>query len=410
MKNRLLIVAGLMRPKRADCNGRGPGLDWITGIGAKRGAVRISPPARFALLFAVQFASLGAAMPFIPAVLSAGGLSATQLSIVLALGSVVRLLTSPASARLADSLGLRVVLLAGALLAAVTLPLMAVLQGVVALMLVQVVHSLGVAPVVPSSDAAAVAEMRRRPFDYGRVRAWGSIAFIAAAVAAGQLVAWTAPAAALWLSALCLLATALVAAGLPEAPGPRPVVTGGTWEPWRYPGFRRLLPASALIQGSHAVYYGFSTLHWQAAGLSSGTIGFLWGWGVVMEVALFLWGRRLVERLGARGMATLAAAAGVLRWGITGATTELVPLFLAQSLHALTFGAMHLAAIRALGTLPAGLGARAQTLHASLGVGLASGALMLASGPLYAALEGHAFWVMAGLCGLGVVAGLRLRG
>jgi hypothetical protein len=39
-----------------------------------------------------------------------------------------------------------------------------------------------------------------------------------------------------------------------------------------------------------------------------------------------------------------------------------------------------LAAIRALGTLPAGLGARAQTLHASLGVGLASGALMLASG------------------------------
>jgi len=117
-----------------------------------------------------------------------------------------------------------------------------------------------------------------------------------------------------------------------------------------------------------------------------------------------------VERLGARGLATLAAGAGVLRWGITGATTELVPLFLAQSLHALTFGAMHLAAIRALGVLPAGLGARAQTLHASLGVGLASGVLMLASGPLYGVLGGHAFWAMAALCGLGVVAGLRLRG
>lgn len=370
----------------------------------------LNAPTRFALLFAMQFASLGAVLPFVPLVLSEGGLSATEVGLVLALGSLVRLLTSPASARLADRLGLRAVLLAGALLAALTLPLMALLQGVVALMLVQIVHSLGVAPVVPLSDAAAIAEMRRRPFDYGRVRAWGSIAFIAAAVVVGQLVALTSAAAALWFSALCLLATALVAAGLPEAPGPRPGVTGGVWEPLRHPGFRRLLPASALIQGSHAVYYGFSTLHWQAAGLSSGTIGVLWGWGVVVEVALFLWGRRMVDRLGARGLATLAAAAGVLRWGITGATTDLAALFLAQSLHALTFGAMHLAAIRALAALPAGLGARAQTLHASLGVGLASGALMLASGPLYAALDGHAFWVMAGLCGLGVVAGLRLRG
>lgn len=380
------------------------------GRKGKAGSVIISPPQRFALLFAAQFASLGAAMPFIPAVLSEGGLSATQLSIVLALGSVTRLLTSPASARLADGWGLRAVLVAGAVLAAVTLPAMAVLQGFAVLLLVQLVHSVGVAPVVPLSDAAAIAEMRLRPFDYGRVRAWGSMAFIASAVLAGQLVSLHGPAAALWLAACCLGATALVAAGLPAPPGPRARATGGVWEPLRHPGFRRLLPASALIQGSHAMYYGFATLHWQAAGLPAGVIGLLWAWGVVMEVALFLWGRRMVERLGARGLATLAAAAGVLRWGVTGATTELVPLFLAQALHALTFGAMHLAAIRALGALPSGLGARAQTLHSSLGVGLASGALLLASGPLYAALGGHGFWVMAGLCGLGVVAGLRLRG
>jgi hypothetical protein len=79
MNNRLLDVIGLMRPKRADCNGRGRGLDGIAGIGAKRAIVTMTPPTRFALLFAVQFASLGAAMPFIPAVLSAGGLSACSM-------------------------------------------------------------------------------------------------------------------------------------------------------------------------------------------------------------------------------------------------------------------------------------------------------------------------------------------
>jgi MFS family permease len=88
---------------------------------------------------------------------SAGGLSATQLSIVLALGSVTRLLTSPASARLADGWGLRAVLVSGAALAALTLPAMALLQGFAMLLLVQLVHSVGVAPVVPVSDAAAIA-------------------------------------------------------------------------------------------------------------------------------------------------------------------------------------------------------------------------------------------------------------
>ena len=368
----------------------------------------MQPSTRFALIFAAQFASLGAALPFVPVVLTQGGLTAAQVGMVLALGSVTRLLTSPLSAQLADGLGLRLVLAGGALLAAITLPAMALLQGFAVLLAVQLVHSMGVAPVVPLSDAAAIAELRQRPFDYGRVRAWGSIAFILAALAAGQAVGWAGPAAALWLASGALLTTALIAATLPSPPGPRARTPGGVWEPLRHQQFRRLLPASALIQGSHAMYYGFSTLHWRAAGLTDGTIGFLWAWGVVMEVALFFWGRRLVERLGARGLAILAASAGVLRWGITASTTELMPLMAAQTLHALTFGAMHLAAIRALGGLPPNLGARAQTLHASLGVGLASGLLMLASGPLYAQFGGTAFWAMSALCALGVVAGWRL--
>ena len=62
--------------------------------------------------------------------------------------------------------------------------------------------------------------------------------------------------------------------------------------PFQEPAFRWLLPLSALIQGSHALYYGFSTIHWTAAGLSPGVIGLLWAEGVVVEVLLFLYGRQ----------------------------------------------------------------------------------------------------------------------
>ena len=77
-------------------------------------------------------------------------------------------------------------------------------------------------------------------------------------------------------------------------------------------------------------------------------IGLLWGEGVVAEVALFLWGRRLVERIGAPGLALAAATLGLLRWSVTATTTDPLVLALVQPLHAATFGCMHLGAMRVL--------------------------------------------------------------
>jgi PPP family 3-phenylpropionic acid transporter len=78
-------------------------------------------------------------------------------------------------------------------------------------------------------------------------------------------------------------------------------------------------------------------------------------------------------------------------------------------LHAVTFGAQHLGAMRVLATLPPGQAATAQTLHSSLGTGLAMGALTLLAGPLYARFGGDAFWAMAALCAAALPFALGLR-
>ena len=366
------------------------------------------PATRFSWLFATQFFALGAAMPFLPAAIAQGGLAPEWVGLVLAMGTAVRLAAGLASARWAEMVGTRSVLVVGSIVAGLTLPGLALVEGVSLLLMVQLVHGVAVAPIVPLSDAAAVAEMRRRPFDYGQVRAWGSVAFIVAAVIAGQAVSWGGPLAALCLAGLALMGTGLVARGVAPAFSRREANSPSLWAPLRIPGFPRLLLSSALIQSSHAVYYGFSTLHWRAAGLSPSLIGALWAFGVLAEVLLFFFGRRAADRLGSRGLAMLAAGCGILRWSITAATDDVPTLFATQALHAGTFGAMHLAAIRAMASLPASLGAHAQSLHSALGVGLASGLMMLVAGPLYASLAGHAFLVMAGVCALGllVAAGL----
>lgn len=383
---------------------------------------------RFALLYSAQFVAVGITLPFLPAVLTARGMSPQEVGVLLATASAVRLVAGPLGGRLADALGdPRLVLAVGAGIAALAACGLLLPAGFALLLLVMALHSAAFAPVVPLSDALAVTASRGASastasrggggFDYARVRAAGSIAFMLAAIACGQAVAWAGIDAAVWLLIGGLAATSLAALALPGAQRGSPSRASraaprgwaGFFAPLRIPAMRRLLLVSALIQGSHALYYGFGTLHWQAAGLGAGLIGALWAAGVLAEIALFLWGRGLVARLGPVGLSLAAAAAGVLRWGITAETLDPLWLFPAQALHAGTFAMQHLAMMAVLGrVVPPAEAGTAQTLHAALGVGLWMGVLALACGPLYAALGGAGFWFMAALCALALPASLWL--
>jgi PPP family 3-phenylpropionic acid transporter len=164
--------------------------------------------------------------------------------------------------------------------------------------------------------------------------------------------------------------------------------------------FRLTVLASALIQGAHAAYYGFAPLFWRAHGLSDGVIGMLIAEGIVAEVALFAWGRGLIERLGPAGLTACAAAASVVRWGVTACAPPLALLAAVQLLHAATFAMQHLSAMLVLSrTVPVERAATAQALHAALGYGAPGGLLVLLAGFLYARAGGLAFLAMAAIGG-----------
>jgi PPP family 3-phenylpropionic acid transporter len=373
----------------------------------------VSNPRRHALLFATQFFAFGVILPFLPAVLAARGMTPTEVATALAMGSALRLVAGPMGGRLADALGgPRIVLALGAAAAALAALGFLAASGFALLLLAYAAMSVAMAPIVPLTDAAAVAAARREGFDYGRVRSAGSVAFILAALAAGQAVALFGTEAATLMIAGALAATALAALALPAGPAPPAGGRGGLagfLAPLATSGFRRLVLLSALIHGSHAFYYAFGTLHWQAAGLDEGLIGALWATGVIAETVLFFWGRGVVQRLGPVGLAMVAAAAGLLRWCAMALTDDPLLLFPLQVLHAGSFGAVHLAAMMVLGRIvPAQQAGTAQTLHAALGIGLPMGVLTLACGPLFAAFGGGGYLAMALLCAAAIPAALAL--
>jgi PPP family 3-phenylpropionic acid transporter len=240
--------------------------------------------------------------------------------------------------------------------------------------------------------------------DYGRVRASGSAAFTIGTAATGALAgllgAWVVPLVCAGAYGLAALAARRLG---PVASTGRRGGLGGFRHLLRQHPFLLTVAASACVQGSHGALYALGTLHWQRHGISEGTIGLLWSEGVVAETLFFLTARRLAERIGPAGLTALAAAVAMLRWTVTGLTTDPGPLAAVQVLHGATFGMQHLSAMLMLSRhVPPERAGTAQTLHAALGGSLPVGLASWLAGRIYDG-TGAAFLVMAGVAGCGLL-------
>ncbi len=278
-------------------------------------------------------------------------------------------------------------------------------QGFWALLCLQALAAAGLQALIPLGESRTLSAVRDRGLDYGRIRLWGSLTFVIGVLGTGALLDLLPVTQLVWLLVAGLAVTFLSGLGLPQLVEGRPQRERGA--------LRRLLAdrplrwflfSAALLQASHAAYYAFSAIAWQAAGLGTFTIGWLWTEGVVAEIAFFAISRRVLARLSLTGLLAIAALGGLLRWSVTAATTDLAALAAVQVLHAATFAAAHLASVHMIAArVPGGLAATGQSLYAALSGGLVMGAMMLAVGPLYEALGLKSFFVMAGICGLALL-------
>ena len=101
-------------------------------------------------------------------------------------------------------------------------------------------------------------------------------------------------------------------------------------------------------------------------------------------------------------MIILGGVAGILRWVGTGLDDSLPALFILQALHGLTFGATHLGVIYFISDkVPEELSATALSLYSAVVMGLAMGLMVMASGQLYGALGGQAYFVVAVMAAIG---------
>jgi MFS transporter, PPP family, 3-phenylpropionic acid transporter len=255
-------------------------------------------------------------------------------------------------------------------------------------------------PITPISDALTNYYTNLNQLDYGRTRLWGSVAFIVGSLIVGWIVAHLGESWILYMSILGMAATYLLSLRLPHTPpvtldekeaAPRAKLTEMLRE-WPVVKFLLLI---SFIQGSHAAYYGFSSVYWQSVGYAENVIGYLWSLGVIAEIAMFALSRRFFRGWSIRAMFMLAAVAVIVRWGLTAMTFQLSALVVVQLLHGMTFAVAHLAAIRYIQQASAERMIALQALYNAIPMGAVIALMTTLCGWGYESWGVQIFWGMA---------------
>jgi PPP family 3-phenylpropionic acid transporter len=359
---------------------------------------------RLALFYGAVLGLVGTHLPFFPVWLKAVGIDASWIGVITAVPAVTRFTILPLVTGLAERRqSLRGAIILTTFVTALGFSVVGTQYRPLAVFLAYAATACMWTPMVPLTDAYALKGVARYGLNYGPLRLWGSAAFVVGALGCGLLLDVIAAEHLIWVIATVAWLGGIVSLGLRplDAAKIAPAALRGARALLREPGFLAIILASALIQGSHAAYYTFASITWQASGLGGLTIAGLWVLGVLAEILVFALSPRFT--LQPSMLVVIGALSAVARWLITAQDPSLAVLSVVQLAHGLTFG---LTQVGTMGLLvrqvPGHVMARGQGYLAACG-GIVTSSASILSGAIYAQYGQGVYYVMAAMALSGAI-------
>lgn len=190
---------------------------------------------------------------------------------------------------------------------------------------------------------------------YNRIRLFGSVGFIFAAILVSWLIEVFSADLIIWFATGALLLQMLVSLWLKNA-APKLAEKASSQGSDDFlsrcfkPEFIAFMFASILLQMSFAPYVGFFTQYLAQSGYSGSAVGMLFSLGTLAEIFMFLVAGRILARFGVKFLFVLCLALTALRWVAQGYFVEMLPvLILTQIIHAFSYGLMHSTSVYFIG-------------------------------------------------------------
>jgi len=275
--------------------------------------------------------------------------------------------------------------------------------------------SLFTSSTLPLSESLTLAHLATTNGHYSRIRMWGSLGFIVAAVLLGFLIDLAGISSLLWFLLAVQVTLLALSYTLPEPRiEPHEHDHFSIWQVIRQPDVIALLLGCSLMVTAHGVLYNFYSIFLSEHGYSKGMIGLLWSVGVICEIVIFMLMPRIMARFTLKQIMLVSLALAVIRFSMIGmAVDNLWLLILAQALHAATFGSFHAASVEVITQFFTGRHqAKGQAIYNSVAYGVGGAIGGVAGGFALQYLGGQQTFVLAAafpLMGFAVIAfGLKL--
>ena len=291
--------------------------------------------------YATLFGAVGASFPYLPIFYRSQGLSLGEVGLLGSLAAAVALLTAPLWGTLADRYPTsRAIIPVAALLTGAASALLAVVQQPIAIAASVVAMSAALAGIPPLLDARTLGLVRGDTDRYGRIRVWGSAAFVVVTWATGFLVERAGIASLFAVYLPCLVVTAgvgLFVGSHGRVPPPLPRFSG-VGLVLRQRVLRRFLLATFVVWSASMGVNGFFSIHLVAIGAPGELVGTAWALGAIVEVPIMWAYPNLAGRFGTRRLLVVGAAAFALRAAALPLLTHPVPAAATMLLHGIGFG------------------------------------------------------------------------
>lgn len=295
---------------------------------------------RISVVYAAIYLHYGAFGLFIPMWFEHRGLTPEQIGTLMSLPMFLRILFVAPVSGLADRLQrIREVLLACVVGAMLIMSFMSFAQTYWQMLLFFTVFALVWDPLPILADAYAVLAVRSKGLDFGRMRLWGSLAFVAANIVSGSLIGLYSPEVIPWFTA-ALLAVPIVP--ILMLPRDRTLVSERTTERISWVGAfsdRAVIIAmigAALITSSHVLLNTFGTIQFTAMGLDGTTIGILVGVSIMAEIVVLFGAQKLLGQRSPLWLIAIGGITAIVRWTLMAFQPGLYALAALQFMNGFT--------------------------------------------------------------------------
>lgn len=185
-------------------------------------------------------------------------------------------------------------------------------------------------------------------FDYSKIRVWGSVGFICAALFMGFGIDFFGIKALLFVLLSVQILIYFQSLRVPEHVSDiknearRPILNV-----IKDPQVIAVILGCTLMVSSHGLLYNFYSIYLNTLDYSSVVIGALWAVGVICEILIFLCMPKILKLVDLKQVLLISLILAVARFFLIGTFADnLWVLIFAQTLHAATFGSFHVASVQ----------------------------------------------------------------